>query len=64
MHGLKPSKLVEAEMVLAELIDLPWQSVDPVGEGEESRAESQTGDHASALALGGVLVHGSLVAAR
>ena len=54
----------EAEMLLAELADLPWESVDPVGEGEESRAESKTGDHASALTLDGILVHGSLVAAR
>ena len=54
----------EAEMLLAELADLPWESVDPGGEGEESRAESKTGDHASALTLDGILVHGSLVAAR
>ena len=53
----------EAEMLLAELDDLSWQSVNPVGEGEESRAESKTGDQASALTLDGTLVHGSLVTA-
>jgi hypothetical protein len=38
-----------------------WQQAPAVGEGEEYRAESPTGDHASALALGGVLLHGSVV---
>ncbi|NQT16677.1 MAG: hypothetical protein HQ582_28220 [Planctomycetes bacterium] len=60
----KQAEVPDAEQLVAGLTDLPWESVNPVGEGEESRAESKTGDHASALALGGVLVHGSLVTAQ
>jgi hypothetical protein len=37
------------------------QQVDPVGEGDEWRAESDSGDHASALSLDNVVVHGSVV---
>lgn len=38
-----------------------WEPTEPVGEGRELRAESATGDHASAILFGDVLVHGSLV---
>jgi len=57
----KQAEAPDADKLVAELTDLAWEPVNPVGEGEESRAESKTGDHASALTLGGVLVHGSLV---
>jgi hypothetical protein len=38
-----------------------WEPTEPIGEGRELRAESATGDHASALLFDDVLVHGSLV---
>lgn len=41
-----------------------WERAEPIGEGEEYRAESERGDHASALAFQDTLVHGSLLAAR
>jgi hypothetical protein len=50
------------EQFVRDLNKMPWEPVEPVGEGEESRAECESGDHASALSLNGVLVHGSLVA--
>ena len=43
--------------------DLPWEQSEAVGEGEEYRAESNRGDHASALAFHDTVVHGSVVAA-
>ena len=51
----------EVEHVLATLNELPWQLVDPAGEGQEYRAESDEGTHASALSLDDVLVHGTVV---
>jgi len=51
----------DVERLLGDLGQLNWQQAPAVGEGEEYRAESPTGDHASALALGGVLLHGSVV---
>jgi hypothetical protein len=51
----------DVERLLTDLDGLPWESADPIGEGRELRAESPTGDHASALVLDDVLVHGSLV---
>jgi hypothetical protein len=51
----------DVEHALAELGKMAWDRVDPVGEGEEWRAESNRGDHASALSFGEVLVHGSVV---
>jgi hypothetical protein len=50
------------EKVLKGLGDLSWEPADPVGEGEEYRAESEKGDHASALVFEGALVHGSVLA--
>ncbi len=53
----------EVEQLLAVAGDLPWEQAEAVGEGEEYRAESKLGDHASALALGETVVHASLVTA-
>ncbi len=39
-----------------------WKKVDPVGEGEDYRAEFGS-DHASALTFNDTLVHGSVVLA-
>lgn len=54
----------DVERFLSELDGLEWVLVDAVGEGEETRAKSASGGHASALLLNGVLVHGSFVASR
>ena len=51
----------DVERLLGNLGKFNWDRAQAVGEGEEYRAESPTGDHASALALGGVLLHGSVV---
>jgi len=53
----------DVERVYAGLEGLSWESAEPIGEGEEYRAESLTGDHASALIFDGTLVHGSVVCA-
>ena len=53
----------EVERLLASTHDFPWQPVNAVGEGSEFRAESSGGDHASALVLEGVVVHGSVMPA-
>ena len=55
--------VADVERLLGAAGDLPWQQGTAVGEGEEYRAESQQGDHASALTFEGAVVHGSLVAA-
>jgi hypothetical protein len=47
--------------LLGNLGQLNWQQALAVGEGEEYRAESPAGDHASVLAVGDVLPHGSVV---
>jgi hypothetical protein len=59
----KPADRSDVERVLAGLSSLSWESAQSVGEGEEYRAESPTGDHASALVFDGTLVHGSVVCA-
>ncbi len=51
----------DVERLLA--TDFAWLPVPAVGEGSECRAESPSGDHASALVLNDVVVHGSIMAA-
>jgi hypothetical protein len=53
----------DVEQLLATAGDLPWEPSEAVGEGEEYRAESKRGDHASALAFQETVVHGSMVTA-
>jgi hypothetical protein len=48
---------------LAHLRTAAWQQTQPVGVGEEYRSDTDDGRHASALVLGGAVVHGSLVTA-
>ena len=55
------AEVADVEQLLARTGDLPWEQAEAVGEGEEYRAESAEGDHASALALENTVVHGSLV---
>jgi len=49
------------ETMIVAIKSLPWHPVTPVGEGEEYRAVSPSGDQASALCLNAVLVHASCV---
>jgi hypothetical protein len=51
----------QVQEALARLRGAAWQQAQPVGAGEEYRAEAGGGGHATALALGGTVVHGSLV---
>ena len=48
---------------LARLRGAPWQQAPAVGMGEEYRSDIDGGGHATALALGGTVIHGSLVVA-
>ena len=52
----------DVEQYLAGAVDLPWSQTEAVGEGDEYRAESRQGDHASALAFQDTMVHGSVLA--
>jgi len=53
----------DVQRELASLRDAPWQQTPAVGTGEEFRAEMEGDRHATALTCGGIVVHGSLVAA-
>jgi hypothetical protein len=53
----------DVEHLLRAASDLPWEQAQAVGEGEEYRAESPKGDHASALAFEDTVVHGSVLTA-
>ena len=53
----------DVEQLLAAAGDLPWEQAQAVGDGEEYRAESKRGDHASALALDDSVIHGSVMTA-
>ena len=55
--------VADVEQLVATAGDLPWEQGAAVGEGEEYRAESNRGDHASALSFEQTVVHGSIVAA-
>jgi hypothetical protein len=59
----KQAEPADVERALTGLSSLSWEAAEPIGEGEEYRAESPTGDHASALVFGGTVVHGSAVCA-
>jgi hypothetical protein len=51
----------EVQEALARLRGAPWQQTQPVGAGEEYRSDTDGGNHATALVLGGSVIHGSLV---
>jgi hypothetical protein len=53
----------DVERLFTTVRHLDWQQVDAVGEGEEYRADSEQGNHALALVLEGVVVHGSVMPA-
>jgi len=52
----------EVEQFLGAVPKLSWEKAEAVGEGDEFRAESDKGDHASALVFDQAVVHGSVVA--
>ncbi|MEQ8790529.1 MAG: hypothetical protein RIC55_29805 [Pirellulaceae bacterium] len=54
----------DVEALLAKASAMPWEPAKAIGEGDEYRADSPQGDHASALVLEQCIVHGSLVAAE
>ncbi len=56
------ASVADVEQLLGTAGDLPWEPAQAVGEGEEYRAESKRGDHASALVFEETVVHGSVVA--
>ncbi len=53
----------EVEQFLGAVPKLGWEKAEAVGEGDEFRAESVKGDHASVLLFDESVVHGSVVAA-
>ena len=52
----------DVEQFLGAVPKLKWEEAEAVGEGDEFRAESDKGDHASALVFDQAVVHGSVVA--
>jgi hypothetical protein len=51
----------DVEGLLARLRDAAWEPAPAVGEGQEYRTDAVPQAHASALALGGSVLHGSVV---
>jgi len=62
-EGDKVASTADVERFVADANDLHWEQSEAVGEGEEYRAESKRGDHASALVFDQAVVHGSVIAA-
>ena len=58
----KLAEVADVEKLVGTTEDLDWKQSDAVGEGDEYRAESEDGDHASALALEETVIHGSVLA--
>lgn len=58
----KAATVADVEQLVAAAGDLPWKQSEAIGEGKEYRAQSDDGDHASALALHQTVVHGSVLA--
>jgi hypothetical protein len=56
------ASVADVERLLAASRELSWEQTQAVGEGEEYRASSEKGDHASALVFDGAVVHGSILA--
>lgn len=55
------ASVTDVEQLISAAGDLSWEQTEAVGEGEEYRADSDDGDHASALALDETVVHGSVL---
>jgi hypothetical protein len=57
------ASVADVEALIERALAMPWEPAKAVGEGDEYRADSPQGDHASALVLDESVVHGSVVAA-
>lgn len=53
----------QVEQLIADVAGLNWEQGSAIGEGEEYRAESTQGDHASALSYEKAVLHGSFISA-
>jgi hypothetical protein len=56
-------KAGDVERLIYSLQNSAWQRVPAIGEGEEARIETETGQYGSKLTLGGRLIHASILAA-
>jgi len=59
----KQADASEVEEMITTTSHASWEPTNPIGEGEEYRAEFEDGDHASALTFEDSLVHGSVLSA-
>jgi hypothetical protein len=59
----KQAEVEDVQRMVVHLGAAPWQPTPPAGVGEEFRADTEDGKHASALVYNGSVVHGSLVLA-
>ena len=57
------AEAADVERLLGTATGLPWEEADPVGEGEEYRAQQGEEVHASALAFHDAPVHVSVMVA-
>lgn len=62
--GGRPAEAVDVERLLAGLSGVAWEPVQSVGEGQEYRVCSASGDHASALVFESTVVHASVIHSR
>lgn len=64
LEAAQPEKFAESadvEGLLARLRDAAWEPAQAVGEGQEYRSDAVPSAHASSLALGDSVLHGSVV---
>lgn len=59
----KPVTTKTVEQLVDDANKLQWEAAEAVGEGDEYRAQSERGAHASTLTYDATVVHGSIVAA-
>lgn len=57
------AEVKDVEQLVGAVDDLQWHEAQAIGEGDEFRAESKRGDHASALVMEETIVHGSVASA-
>lgn len=60
----EPASVGDVEQLLKEANESQWTRSAAIGEGEEHRAESARGTHASALSVEQTVIHGSVLASR
>ncbi len=57
----KVATVADVQQLVGTASQLDWEQADAIGEGEEYRAESDDGDHDTALAFDQTVVHGSVL---